>query len=515
MAHRFRRIVALMALFSILGMLVVACGGGNGGTGAEQGAATQAPAAEGGDNAAPTTAATEAPAAEEATTMTEEATTMTEEATTMTEEATAEGTASTGTTAEATAGAGGNAAGGAAMELPADCTNVELQYWNPFTGPDQPFMQTLVDNFNSANPNVQVAMTAQSEYATQLDTAAASGTLPDVAIVNEDVVATQAFRNVIRPMDDVVEQMGLSADDFPEVAWNAGNIAGKQYAIPLSFVAMTMYYNEDLLTAAGLSAPPTNAEEFEQAAAAMTKDGNNGFLLTTGFPVQQIFQQLLHQYGGTEFNEDGTKATWNSEAGVQALTWMRDAQTNYGQPNLEVDAELNAFKAGTVGMIWNGSWQIPNLTGEAVEFAGQVAPVPQIGDQPAVWAGGPLLALPTQQGGNDECKDAGAAMFIRYLIDNSAEWAKGGNVPAFNQAREDAGFTALPQAVLAESVANPVFPPAIPGIGDAFVPLSEAVAAVMGGTTTDIKAALDDAATRADQILADNKANYGDAPTTP
>ncbi|HZG67644.1 MAG TPA: hypothetical protein VEZ12_12925, partial [Herpetosiphonaceae bacterium] len=262
-------------------MLVVACGGGNGGTTTEPGAATQAPAAEGGDNAAPTTAATEAPADEgatEATAMTEEATAMTEEATTMTEEATAEGTASTGATAEATTGAGGTAAGGAAMELPADCTNVELQYWNPFTGPDQPFMQTLVDNFNSANPNVQVLMTAQSEYGTQLDTAAASDTLPDVAIVNEDVVATQAFRNVIRPMDDVVAQMGLSADDFPEVAWNAGNVAGKQYAIPLSFVAMTMYYNEDLLKAAGLSAPPTDREEFEQAAAAMTKDGNNGFL---------------------------------------------------------------------------------------------------------------------------------------------------------------------------------------------------------------------------------------------
>gem|GEM_PF-72099 len=522
MAFRLRRLVTMITLFSILGMLIVACGGGtdtDDGTGQsttavgtdspEDTAATVAP------DAATTTKEETATMATEETSMAmmeEAATTVEETATAMMEEtATAEGSASETATTEG----GAAAAGGPAMELPADCTNVELQYWNPFIGPDQPFMQQLVDSFNGENENIEVIMTAQSEYNTQLATASASGTLPDVAIINEDQVATQAFRNVIRPMGDVVQQMGLSASDFPEVAWNAGTVAGEQYGIPLSFVAMTMYYNRDLLTAAGLSAPPTNREEFEAAAAAMTQDGNNGFMLTTGFPVQQIFQQLLHQYGGDEFNEDGTEATWNSEAGVQALQWMVNAQQNYSQPNLEVDAELNAFKTGTVGTIWNGSWQIPNLTGDAVEFSGQIAPVPQIGDQPAVWAGGPLLTLPTRSGEADACKDAAAGMLIRYLIDNSAEWAKGGHIPAFNQAREDAGFTLLPQAALAESVENPVFPPSIPGVGDAFVPLSEALAAVVGGVETDIKAALDNAATTANQILAENQQNYGDAPVAP
>jgi multiple sugar transport system substrate-binding protein len=34
----------------------------------------------------------------------------------------------------------------------------------------------------------------------------------------------------------------------------------------------------------------------------------------------------------------------------------------------------------------------------------------------------------------------------------------------------------------------------------------------MPGTTTDVKAALDDAATRANQILEENRQNYGDTP---
>lgn len=457
MTHQFRQRTTMMILTSLLAALLAACGG-------EQ--ATTAPTVGTGATTAPGGAATTAPV--------------------------------TGTD------------GG--MTLPAACTNVELQYWNPFTGPDGPFMGTIVDAFNAQNPNVKVIMTSQGEYATQLSTAAASDTLPDVAVINEDQVATSAFRNIIRPIDDLVTQAGIDGSDFPAVAWNAGEVSGKRYAVPLSFVAMTMFYNEDMLKAAGLSAPPTNATEFAAAAQAMTKDDAKGFLLTTGFPVQQIFQQLLHQYGGSEFSEDGSKATWNSDAGVKALQWMVDAQAKYGEPNLEVDAELNAFKGGSVGMIWNGIWQSTNVTGDAVEFTGKLAAVPQIGDQPAVWAGGPLLALPVHKAGNDPCKDAAAIMFIKYLIDNSLEWAKAGNIPASNTVRNSAEFKTLPQSALAVSVENPIFPPSVPGISEAFGPLSEAISSVMSGSATDIKGALDTAAQRADQILADNKQNYGEAP---
>src|SRR5690606_14349988 len=157
-----------------------------------------------------------------------------------------------------------------------------------------------------------------------------------------------------------------------------------------------MFYNADLLEQAGISSPPTNSAEFAEAAQAVTGNGNNGFMITTGFPVQQIFQMLLHQYGGTEFSDDATQATWNSEAGVKALTLMKELQEQYSQPNLEVDAELNAFKAGTVGIVWNGIWQTTSLTGEGVEFNGMATAVPQMGDQMAVWAGSHQLAL-TQQ----------------------------------------------------------------------------------------------------------------------
>jgi len=487
MWSKARKNISLLVTTSILCTMLAACGGG-GGT-----ASTATTGQTGGDQ--PTVAPTEATGGGEATV------------------APTEATGGGEATAAPTEAGGG---GGEGPTLAEGCTNVELSYWNPFTGPDGPFMGQLVDQFNTDNPNIKATMTTQADYYTQIQTAAASDTLPDVAIIHVDQVPTWAFRNVLRPIDDVADATGLSEGDYPEAVWNGGVVAGKRYSIPLDIHPMTMFYNEDLLTAAGITAPPKTGADFEKAAQAVTDKGSKGFMLTAGFPIQQIFSMLLYQYGGSWFNEDGTKATWNSEAGVKALTWLKDAQTKWSEPNLEVDAELAAFKAGGAGMIWNGIWQTTNVTGEGVSFKGKATAVPQIGDQPATWAGSHQLTLPVHKAGADKCKDSAAAVFIKYLVDNSLTWAKAGQIPANNNVRNSAEFKALdPQASIAPSVEHAFFPPAVPGITDAFQYLDTAVGTVMSGKETDIKKALDASAADADKKLAENKATFGDAPKAP
>jgi multiple sugar transport system substrate-binding protein len=242
----------------------------------------------------------------------------------------------------------------------------------------------------------------------------------------------------------------------------------------------------------------------------LTGNGNNGFMLTAGFPIRQIFEMMLYQYGGTSFNEDGTEATWNSEAGVMAAQWLLDAQAAYSQPNLEVDAELNAFKGGTVGMIWNGIWQTTNVTGEGVFFNGMATAVPQIGPAPAIWAGSHQLALPTQAE-EDACRDTAAGIFINYLLDNSVTWARAGQLPASSVVRASEAFAEIqPQFDIASGSAEYVFfPPSVPGITDAYGPLDEAIGALLSGNATDVQAELDSAAERANQILEQNRVTYG------
>ena len=63
------------------------------------------------------------------------------------------------------------------------------------------------------------------------------------------------------------------------------------------------------------------------------QEGNvdDGYVFTGTFE----FQSLIWQFGGDLYNEDVTEATFNSEAGVKALTWMTDmVDKGYSPPNV-------------------------------------------------------------------------------------------------------------------------------------------------------------------------------------
>ena len=401
---------------------------------------------------------------------------------------------------------------------PAEAQGAQISYWNGFSGPDGAFMQQMVDQFNAQNDQgIRVNMTIQpfTEYYTQINAAASSNTLPDVLQIHLDQLATNAARNIIRPIpEDVLAELGVDGSDFPEAVWRGTEYNGQRYALPLDVHPLVMWYNREQWQAAGAEDPAgriLTAEEYEAALNALNEQGGDAiaWAVTTGFPITWMFETLLHQFGGQRFNEDATEATWNSEAGVEALTYLKEAQQRYSRPNLPVDAGITAFKQGNAATEWNGTWQVSNLTGEGFE-PGWGAPLPNVGGNYVVTAGSHTLALGQQQN-EDPSRTAAAGCLIEYLTGNSLEWVRGGgHIPASNTVRNSAEFQALEPhssyAVMAEHV---TFPPLVPGITDALAPLGEAVEAVMAGQTTDIQAALDDAANRANQILEQNRRRYG------
>ena len=100
-------------------------------------------------------------------------------------------------------------------------------------------------------------------------------------------------------------------------------------------------------------------------------------------------------------------------------------------------------------------------------------------------------------------------MFLNWISEHSLEWAKAGQVPARNSVRESEEFKALEhQSTLAEQIDYVKFPPAVPGIGDAQAEMEQAVnrAVLMKQTP---KQALDQAASKAKQLLAENQKKYG------
>jgi multiple sugar transport system substrate-binding protein len=220
------------------------------------------------------------------------------------------------------------------------------------------------------------------------------------------------------------------------------------------------------------------------------------------------WESLLWQFGGDLYNSDVTKATFNSDAGVEALTWMVNlVKDGYSPKDVAQDAEYVAFQNGKNALHWNGIWQI-NAFKEIDDLDWGVAPVPQIGDEKGVWSGSHNFVIMNQQPLDDN-KVQASKVFINWISQQSIEWAKAGQIPARNSVRESQEFLSLEeQSTLAQQVDYVHFVPPEPGIADVQVgsfdqAINEAVL-----LRKEPKAALDDAAQKADQLLEENRQKY-------
>ncbi len=391
---------------------------------------------------------------------------------------------------------------------------VELAFWNGFTGADGPVMGDLVKQFNSEHENISVKQNTQewAKFYASVPSAVQSDKGPDVAVMHIDQLATNAARNVIIPLDTFANSLGLQASAFPEAVWNGGVYQDKRFGIPLDIHPLGFYYNKDLMEQAGLDpeSPPQDRESYDQALQAFKSKGIQGHWMTP-FPFTGglSFQALVWQFGGELFSEDGTRATFNEPPGVEALTWMRSlVEEGHSPENVDQDADHIAFTNGKNAFHWNGIWQAAAYKDtKGLNFG--VAPLPQIGDQRAAWAGSHNFVITRQA---DQNKQKAGAVFIKWIVDHSLDWAGAGQIPANASVREDPGFAQLenpgPKA-LAPQLEYVRFAPAVPGIGDALtVMMDEGVAnGVLG--RKDPKTSLDDAAAAAQKLLDENAQKYG------
>jgi multiple sugar transport system substrate-binding protein len=461
-----------MVLLAMIATMVAACGGSGGGGAA----ATSAPAAGGGG-----AAATSAPAAG-------------------------------GGGAAATSAAGGGAASAGACSDAGKGQAITM--WSPLTGPDGDEMTALANQFSKENSlGIKVTHTAQPDYLQKLNTAAAGNSLPEMTVIRAGDIGEMVARNVLKPMSDAALNEAGGVDtlkpQFTDAVWAAGEVKGKRYTVPLDTHPLVLYYNKDMFQKAGITMPtdrPMTKDEFEKAVDALNKDGVAGVAIGTAFQTGAWFQGMIRQFGGDITNADGTEATYNSPQGVQAAQYIHDMKAKTTpQINGAGDPEVKFFQQQKAAMVFHGPWHISDMV--KLPFVG-FAQMPQIGDKYSVWGNSHQLSITTE----DPAKQAAAGCWIGWLSQNSVQWAKAGQVPARKSARESAELATVAPAVaaFAKEIEAVEFLPPVPGLegalwGQGFEP---PLNAYLLGQTQDIKAGLDEAAAKSNQIIKDNAAKY-------
>jgi multiple sugar transport system substrate-binding protein len=310
----------------------------------------------------------------------------------------------------------------------------------------------------------------------------------------------------------VATALKLTEADFSPIVWQGGVYKDKRYGIPLDAHSLGMYYNKAVLRKAGLDPekPPQTGDDYLAALEQIKGKANVQGHWMTPFPFTGTFQfeSLLWQFGGDMFDKDNTKATWDSDAGVKALTWMVDlVKKGYSPKNVGQDADYISLKNSKNAMNWQGIWQVDDARSQKAKIA--TAPLPKIGTQKGVWGNSHQFVLP-KNGSSDPNKQAAARFFIHWFTSNEAEWAKSAKVPAETELAKSTAFTQGLSYLksFADDVPAVHFPPAVAGIGDAAAKLYDAVqAAVLMKKSPE--SALSTSAKQASQIMADNKKKYG------
>jgi ABC-type glycerol-3-phosphate transport system substrate-binding protein len=177
--------------------------------------------------------------------------------------------------------------------------------------------------------------------------------------------------------------------------------------IPTGIHTRLVAYRTDLFEEHGVSAAPQTLEQLVEAAKALTVDENGDgqpevwglgiYLGPQRATVELAFAPLLWHFGGELWNAESGRATFASEAGVQAAEFLYDLiHTHQVTPRWAVggnydEVVLNGLLDGQFAMTWGyGSYWIP-----ALEANGMVSGCwPATPDCSAVSAG--VFVTPTE-----------------------------------------------------------------------------------------------------------------------
>lgn len=340
---------------------------------------------------------------------------------------------------------------------------IEIEYWQYNFEARVDAMNMLIEQFEAENPDVRVIHNSDIAYAdfrTELATSVAGGVGPDVVTLFYGWMASFVEDGYLVPLPEPFTEEYINENFVPMVSGSAA-FDGEYYAVPTAVRALALFYNIDLLEAAGFDGPPETLEEFvEMAVATTVYDGDASLdnLVTEGYAVQMNGQAhhwfreaLVRQFGGVPYNDDYTEVLWNSDAGCEAFAWLTQFETELLTGTNEgvggtADAD-DAFVAGLAALHIDGSFRLAAARGnEDLNFGIAELPVGPNGERHtygSYWTHGI-----TRRAAEDEARMDAANRFLQFITTAEAGtlWVNEvGELPAQTSAASNPDLLADPE----------------------------------------------------------------------
>jgi len=273
-------------------------------------------------------------------------------------------------------------------------------YWHNRPQKDQDMLQSMLDEFNKTNPygitaTAEIAGASYNDVYNKINASIQAGVPPSMAVAYQNQAALYRTQDAVIDLTPFIKskKYGLSEEDlkdyFPTFLASDANpqFKGETLGFPTQRSMEVMYYNADWLKQLGYDAPPTDWKTFEEIACkAAQTSGKAGWAFkhdASNF-ASQIFSR-----GGRILAEDGASYAFNSQAGVDTLTFIQSMFANkcaVEVPVSERNGEQNRFAKGDVLFTFGSSSGLPFYQAAVAaggKFKWDIAMLPNTG-KPAV-----------------------------------------------------------------------------------------------------------------------------------
>ncbi|MFC4323759.1 ABC transporter substrate-binding protein [Litchfieldia salsa] len=210
-------------------------------------------------------------------------------------------------------------------EVAADTGKIELTYWYAWGDKIGENNENLVKMFNESQDKIHVTAEYQGTYDdlhAKTQAAFAAKNAPEVTMNEIASIGVFAKSGMTQDLTPFVEQDDMDLDDFNPGLMGNSYVDDKLYGLPYLRSTPILYMNTTMLEEAGLDpAGPKDWAEFEEYLRALTVEGK-----TVGMtmPVNiWMYEAFVAQGEGQMISDDETKATFNEEAGVEALEFWK------------------------------------------------------------------------------------------------------------------------------------------------------------------------------------------------
>lgn len=238
-------------------------------------------------------------------------------------------------------------------EKPAEVENIKLTMLSHIYEPWNNKLMAQINAFMVQNPNIEIEYTtvASADLYTKVISSLEAGVGPDIFGARGQWLSFLAKTGYLSEApEDVVEDITTNNIDF---GIEEATIDGKLYAYIQHIGINTPIVNKDFFDELGEEVPETWSQYVELSEKYADRDD---IVITAlapdGVYLVKNWSTLVRCFGGEIFNEDLTKAAFNSPEGIEATK----VYLKLSDPAFPTYDANSVFLLGKAGMVMDGPW---------------------------------------------------------------------------------------------------------------------------------------------------------------